>query len=172
MHTTTQNCSQGESRYSEIDSANIQEKAEWQNGSLVICCLLLQSSNFFLVFNAFKEEGESIERKYRAEVTFMHEWYSRGKQCSGSWVKRDQLDVTCFIISLFNAQNVSDVNTSILRSLRLIYWVISWVVLLWFDVCWCFVVWLWWCGIRMQVEALVLQPAYTTLLHLVDRKMP
>ena len=47
-----------------------------------------------------------------------------------SWVKRDQLDVTCFIISLFNAQHVSDVNTSILRSLRLMCWVISWVVLI------------------------------------------
>jgi len=33
-----------------------------------------------------------------------------------SSVKRDQLDVTCFIIYLFNAQHVSDVNTSILRS--------------------------------------------------------
>jgi len=33
--------------------------------------------------------------------------------------------------------------------------VISWVILLWFDVCWCYiVVWLWWCGIRMQAEAL------------------
>ena len=64
------------------------------------------------------------------------------------WIKRNQLDVTCFIISLFNAQHDSDVNTSILRSLRLICWVISWVVLLWFDVCWCYVaVWLWWCGI-------------------------
>ena len=51
----------------------------------------------------------------------------------GSWVKRDQLDATCFIITLFSAQHVSDVNTSILRSLRLICWVISWVVLLWFD---------------------------------------
>jgi len=72
-----------------------------------------------------------------------------------SWVKRDQLDVICFIISLFNAQHVSDVNTSILRSLRLILWVISWVVLLWFDVCWCYVVvWLGWHGIRMQAEAL------------------
>ena len=72
-----------------------------------------------------------------------------------SWIKRDQLDVICFISSLFNAQHVSDVNTSILRSLRLIYWVISWVVLLWFDVCWCYVVvWLWWCGIRMQAKAL------------------
>jgi len=53
-----------------------------------------------------------------------------------SWIKRDQLDVTFFIISLFNAQHVSDVNTFILRSLRLICWVFSWVVLLWFDVCW------------------------------------
>ena len=42
-----------------------------------------------------------------------------------SWIKIDQLDVTCFITSLFNAQHVSDVNTSILRSLRLICWVIS-----------------------------------------------
>jgi len=74
----------------------------------------------------------------------------------GSWLKRDQLDVTCFIISLFTAQNVSDVNTSILKRLRLICWVISWVVLLWFDVCWCYVVvWLWWCGIRMQAEACI-----------------
>jgi len=27
-----------------------------------------------------------------------------------NWIKRDQLDVTCFIISLFTAQHVSDVN--------------------------------------------------------------
>ena len=37
-----------------------------------------------------------------------------------SWIKKDQLDVTCFIISLFTAQHVSNVSTSILRSLRLI----------------------------------------------------
>jgi len=84
----------------------------------------------------------------------------RGAERYCTWIKRDQLDVTCFFISLFNAQHVSDVNTSILRSLGLICWVISWVVLLWFDVCWCYgVVWLGWCGIRMQAEALVLQPA-------------
>ena len=72
-----------------------------------------------------------------------------------SWIKRDQLDVTCFITSLFNAQHVSNVSTSILRSLRLICWVISCVVLLWFDVCWCYsVVRLGWCGILMQVEEL------------------
>jgi len=68
------------------------------------------------------------------------------------WIKGNHLDVTCFVISLFNAQRVSDANTSILRSLRLICWVISWVVLLWFDdACWCYVVvWPGWCGIRMQ----------------------
>ena len=39
-------------------------------------------------------------------------------------------------------------------------WILSWVVLLWFDVCWCYgVVRLGWCGILMQAEALVLQPA-------------
>ena len=72
--------------------------------------------------------------------------------CSkNSWIKRDHLHVTCFIISLCNAQHVSDANTSILGSLRLIYWVISWVVLLRINVCWCYVVvWLGWCGIRMR----------------------
>jgi hypothetical protein len=37
-----------------------------------------------------------------------------------SWIKIDQLDVTCFIISLFTAQHVSNVSTSIFRSLWLI----------------------------------------------------
>ena len=37
-----------------------------------------------------------------------------------SWIKIDQLDVTCFIVSLFNAQHVSNVSTSIFRSLRII----------------------------------------------------
>ena len=88
-------------------------------------------------------------------------YYEHLLTCNIGWVKRDQLDITCFIISLLNVQHVSDVNTSILRSLWLICWVISWVVLLWFDVCWCYVVvWLWWCGTRMQAEALVPQPAY------------
>ena len=37
-----------------------------------------------------------------------------------SWIKIDQLDVTCFIISLFTAQHVLNVSTSIFRNLRLI----------------------------------------------------
>ena len=74
--------------------------------------------------------------------------------CIIFWIKIDQLDVTCFFISLLIAQHVSNVNTSIFRSLRLICLVISWVVLLWFHVCWCYVVvWLGWCGIRMQASA-------------------
>ena len=36
------------------------------------------------------------------------------------WIKIDQLDGTCFIISLITAQHVSNVSTSIFRSLRLI----------------------------------------------------
>jgi len=43
------------------------------------------------------------------------EWYSH--LC---WIRIDQLDVTCFIISLFIAQHVSNVSTSIFRSLWLI----------------------------------------------------
>jgi hypothetical protein len=42
------------------------------------------------------------------------------KSKSTSWIKIDQLDVTCFIVSLFTAQHVSNVSTSIFRSLRLI----------------------------------------------------
>ena len=36
-----------------------------------------------------------------------------------SWIEIDQLDVTFFIISLFTAQHVSNVSTSIFNSLRL-----------------------------------------------------
>ena len=91
-----------------------------------------------------------------------------------SWIKRDQLDVTCFIISLFNDQHVSDVKTSILRNLRLMCWAISWVVLLWFDVCWCYVVvWLWWRGIVMQAEAHTSNQSNTTheITQHISRKL-
>ena len=42
------------------------------------------------------------------------------KKKKKNWIKIDQLDITCFIISLFTAQHVSNVSTSIFRSLRLI----------------------------------------------------
>jgi len=89
-----------------------------------------------------------------------------------SWIKRDQLDVTCFIVSLFNAQHVSDVNTSILRTLRLICWVISWVVLPWFDVCWCYVVvWLGWCGIQMQASTCIWIPHQGNTTHEITQQI-
>ena len=44
----------------------------------------------------------------------------REKDLYYSSIKTDQLDVTCFITSLFTAQQVSNVSTSIFRSLRLI----------------------------------------------------
>jgi len=39
-------------------------------------------------------------------------WWIKSNAHNNSWIKRGQLDVTCFFISLFNAQHVSDVNTS------------------------------------------------------------
>ena len=103
---------------------------------------------------------------FRGKRIFLHNIFSNFKNLDcvsyvywtvhhlDSWIKGDQLDVTCFFISLFNAQHVSDVNTSILRSWRLICWFISWVVLFWSDACWCYVeVWLGWCGNRIQAAS-------------------
>ena len=56
--------------------------------------------------NVLSYEGESYV--YRT----VHHIYSR--------ITIDQLDVTCFIISPFTAQHVSNVSTSIFRSLRFI----------------------------------------------------
>ena len=77
--------------------------------------------------------------------------------CHG-WIKTDQLDVTCFIISLFTAQHVSNVSTSIFRSLRLICSYFIGCIALVRRVLVLGVVRLGWCGTLMQAEAL-LQPA-------------
>jgi len=66
-----------------------------------------------------------LEKSSRRPDIQISTWTHKHTRC---WVKRDQLDATCFIITLFRAQHVSDVSTSILRSLRLIRWVTSWVV--------------------------------------------
>jgi len=47
----------------------------------------------------------------------------------------------CHLLFLFHflyVQNVSDINISIIRSLRLFCWITTLVVCSWFDVCWCF----------------------------------
>jgi len=57
-----------------------------------------------------------------------------------SWRIRDQLDVTSYkvLFHFFYAQHVSDINTSIIRSLRLFYCITTLVVCSCFDVCWSF----------------------------------
>jgi len=59
-----------------------------------------------------------------------------------SWRIRNQLDITCYYVlfHFFYAQHVSDINTSIIRSLRLFYFITTLVVCSCFDVCWSFVV--------------------------------
>ena len=59
---------------------------------------------------------------------------------SDSWRIKDQLDVTRYYVSFqfFYAQHVSDINTSIIRSLRLFYCITTLVVCSCFDVCWSF----------------------------------
>ena len=98
----------------------------------------------------------SLQKTHR-EVCQLNQTYPLHENCFSCWLKRNQLDATCFIITLFSAQHVSDVNTSILRSLRLIR--SYFMDCIWFGVCWRSVsVWLWWCGICMQSQAL--QTAY------------
>ena len=46
-----------------------------------------------------------------------------------SWRIKDQLDVTCYFISLLLCSTVSDINISIIRSLRLFCWITTLVVL-------------------------------------------
>jgi len=59
---------------------------------------------------------------------------------NGSWRIRDQLDVTSYYVlfHFFYAQHVSDINTAIIRSLRLFYFITTLVVCYCFDVCWSF----------------------------------
>jgi hypothetical protein len=107
-----------------------------------------------LAVRLLQDEGEYIGQVYNGVLD--------------SWIKGDKLDVTSFFISLFNAQHVSDINTSILRSLWLICWVIPWFVLLWYDVCWWTlwfgcgdVVWYAYAGWRLQPDITPPKPNHT-----------
>ena len=49
----------------------------------------------------------------------------------------------CYLLFLFHflcAQHVSDINISIIRSLRLFCWITTLIVCSWLNVCWCFIV--------------------------------
>ena len=85
---------------------------------------------FDFLYNFFRNISLSIKNTARYKCTRLHVKYplflshfnETWNFSKDSWIKRDQLDVTCFFISLFNAQHVSDVSTSNLRSLWLICW--------------------------------------------------
>ena len=96
---------------------------------LVVTCVVVLESVFLKILAAV------VSYDYR--VFLEAQWVECEAVSSGirtihatfyCWLKKER--PTCFIISLFNAQHVSDVNTSILRSLWLTCWVISWVLLL------------------------------------------
>jgi len=108
----------------------------------------------------YHRDGESsLSGSYTMHTQAYRKWANYWSLClldrASSSLLNKERPTWCHLLYYFIiTQNVSDVNASILRSLRLICWVISWVVLLWFGVCWCYVVvWLWWCGIRMPALA-------------------
>ena len=69
-----------------------------------------------LIFEYFFFENMPAKIKVSLKSNDSNGYFAwRPKHIYKRWIKRDQLDVTCFSISLFNAHHVSDVNTSILR---------------------------------------------------------
>ena len=78
--------------------------------------LLFQTSNGEELKKSHPVNSPKLQKCLHSHYTVCHSYVYWTVHHLDSWIKRDQLDVTCFIISLFNAQHVSDVNTSILRS--------------------------------------------------------
>ena len=88
-------------------------------------------------FGGMKEMGQGeLGSCYKLQVGPNVYWTVH--HCN-SWRMKDQLDVTCYILFHFLcAQHVSDMNISIIRSLRLCWWITTSVVLFckdgWFSV--------------------------------------
>ena len=80
----------------------------------IVCCHLLPGWPYHIfphyVINGAENDFWNIKYVF---------WFSQ-QILSETWIKIDQLDATCFTISLFTAQHVTNVSTSIFRSLRLI----------------------------------------------------
>ena len=75
-------------------------------------CILLNYQRIFINYSLSK----SVQTLHTSIRTFILSVSAHPTQLN----KDRPTDVTCFIISIFNAQHVSDVSTSIFRSLRLI----------------------------------------------------
>jgi len=120
-------------------------KPGWSNAESVfrIYCAIL----FTCFQKGISYKWEITERKYY-NTQFYVIIFSR--EVCMNWRIKDQLDVTCYFI-LFHflcAQHVSDINISIIRSLRLFCWITTLVYVLG-SMCVGVSVWLGWSGIRV-----------------------
>ena len=88
------------------------------------------------------------------------------------WIKIDQLDVTRFIISLFTAQHVSNVSTSIFRSLRLTVDLFH-VVYCSGSMCVGVTVWFGWGGVvslcRLHMDVLTLETCWAVNSEIIKQ---
>jgi hypothetical protein len=76
-------------------------------------CQVASVMKLFTTQNCYKMQNQKL-----AEIHQSHN--DRTQTWSDIWITIGQIDVTCFIISLFTAQHISNVSTSIFKSLRLI----------------------------------------------------
>jgi len=106
-----------------------------QSGSLVIWHELHFTSLFLPSFVKEADCKLSISSNF-----FLKSYVYWTVHHCDSWRKSDQLDVTsyCVLFHFFFAQNVSDINTSIIRSLWLFYPITTWAVCSCFDAWWSF----------------------------------
>jgi hypothetical protein len=84
--------------------------------SLEVCAIILDNILHIIPINRFHQPKDDRGVPLYIHGPFYVYWIVHHLD---SWIKIDQLDVTCFIISLFTAQHVSDVSTSIFMSLWL-----------------------------------------------------
>ena len=93
---------------------------------LNINCVFISSTNF--VWNISHSKNNSVRYYHKRTYIFMwstgYSYVYRTVHHLDGWIKRDQLDVTCFFISLFDGQHVSDVNTVKPRFTNALGWTI------------------------------------------------
>jgi hypothetical protein len=93
------------------------QKGTYYTGISVFNSLPSQINELCYNRNKFKRSLKNF--LYFHSFYALDEYFSSNKILN-NWIKIDQLDVTCFIISLFTAKHFSIVSTSIFRSFRII----------------------------------------------------
>ena len=84
------------------------------------------------------------------------------------WRIKDQLDGTCYFFYFVCTQHVSDINVSIIRSLRLCCWITTLLVL--FSVRCVLEIWCGWVWVVSVLQAEVSNPAAPNLQHTTNRE--